>query len=494
MDETQTRKASLKQTATIACIVLAFWPVWRWYATRTLDRSDEPWGLLALTTAILLIFLERRRREPGAPLSTSSPWRSTLGYCALIVTLSAYAATFAFAPNLLQSVFLVTSIWLVLTSLVPMPSQAGILGLLLLALPVVPSLNFYAGYPIRYMVAAGSAFMLNCLGLHAVPEGTLLSVDQRLVAIDAPCSGINMLWTELYAAMVVASIFKLNLRNTAVLTLCVLVLIPISNTVRATSLVLFDQFQTSRLFAGLTNLEPAVHTAVGLIVFCLVTGTTIFLAGRLALSAANSQSSSQTPRHLPESWQSRLQFHLSPSSVKRCTSWLQSFVVIVCIVSALLPFIARPGSTAVEPQVVPRWPEKIDEVALVPVESLEEEKAFAADFPGLMKRFTDGSNSYFIRYVRKETRQLHPSSDCFRGLGYSTQPLPLVVSRDGSRWSSFMAEKTGARYIVTERIFDQAGQSWTDVSDWYWSAALGKSKGPWFDVTVAKPAGLQKQQ
>jgi hypothetical protein len=38
---------------------------------------------------------------------------------------------------------------------------------------------------------------------------------------------------------------------------------------------------------------------------------------------------------------------------------------------------------------------------------------------------------------------------------------------------------------VCERIYDQAGASWTDVSSWYWDAALGRSQGPWMAVAVA---------
>jgi len=116
----------------------------------------------------------------------------------------------------------------------------------------------------------------------------------------------------------------------------------------------------------------------------------------------------------------------------------------------------------------------------------EEENAFAHDFPGSMKRFTDGKNSYFIRAVQRETRQLHPSSDCFRGLGYQIEPHSIVVTPDGNRWGAFEAMKADAHYLVLERIYDQQGNSSTDVSQWYWLACLGKTHGPWLDVTIAQ--------
>jgi hypothetical protein len=39
---------------------------------------------------------------------------------------------------------------------------------------------------------------------------------------------------------------------------------------------------------------------------------------------------------------------------------------------------------------------------------------------------------------------------------------------------------------VYERIYDVAGNSWSDVSAWYWAALLGKSAGPWWSVVIAE--------
>jgi hypothetical protein len=34
---------------------IAFWPVWRWYAARITDSSDDAWGWIALATAGLML-------------------------------------------------------------------------------------------------------------------------------------------------------------------------------------------------------------------------------------------------------------------------------------------------------------------------------------------------------------------------------------------------------------------------------------------------------
>jgi hypothetical protein len=66
--------------------------------------------------------------------------------------------------------------------------------------------------------------------------------------------------------------------------------------------------------------------------------------------------------------------------------------------------------------------------------------------------------------------------------------LPLHIDTTGRSWSRFEATRGTERILVRERIFTEAGASWTDVSSWYWSALWGSSPGPWFSVTVAETA------
>jgi hypothetical protein len=115
----------------------------------------------------------------------------------------------------------------------------------------------------------------------------------------------------------------------------------------------------------------------------------------------------------------------------------------------------------------------------------ETEKVFMKDFPGKFGRFTDGQREIILRFVWQATRQLHPATDCFKGLGYETKPLPLKIDNGGKRWSCFYAAKNNERLRVCERIYDDAGNEWTDVSSWYWSA-LDSPSGEWWAITVAE--------
>jgi hypothetical protein len=115
----------------------------------------------------------------------------------------------------------------------------------------------------------------------------------------------------------------------------------------------------------------------------------------------------------------------------------------------------------------------------------ELEQRFNADFPGKIGRFTDGKREIIVRWVKEATRMLHPASDCFQGLGYSVKPLPVHRDDKGSLWSSFAATKGNDRLRVYERIHSDSGETWSDVSAWYW-AALRADSGSWWAITIAE--------
>ncbi|MEW6730399.1 MAG: hypothetical protein AB1489_03570, partial [Acidobacteriota bacterium] len=53
------------------------------------------------------------------------------------------------------------------------------------------------------------------------------------------------------------------------------------------------------------------------------------------------------------------------------------------------------------------------------------------------------------------------------------------------RWGAFKASGGKETLTVYERIYDQNGNGWTDVSAWYWAAILGKTESPWWAITIA---------
>ncbi len=156
--------------------------------------------------------------------------------------------------------------------------------------------------------------------------------------------------------------------------------------------------------------------------------------------------------------------------------------LVLCAVSALLPLTEK--SVAITKKALPPWPATWEGEPIRQIPLTEREVIFNRNFPGQVAKFTDGRRELILRWVTKGTRQLHSSSDCFRGTGYSVSPRPATFDAQGARWSCFAAERGRHRLLVRERITDERGQEWTDVSAWFWSVILRQTEGPWMAVTV----------
>lgn len=164
--------------------------------------------------------------------------------------------------------------------------------------------------------------------------------------------------------------------------------------------------------------------------------------------------------------------------------------IVACAIAAVMPLLAAPSeqlSGAASESVFYGWPDRFEGKTLTELPLTGLEQRFATDFPGRIGRFTDGQREIVIRWVTQATRKLHPASDCFQGIGYSVKPLALHRDKHGSLWSSFAAKKGDERLRVYERIHDNSGETWTDVSAWYWSA-IRTDHGSWWSITVAEKA------
>ena len=167
----------------------------------------------------------------------------------------------------------------------------------------------------------------------------------------------------------------------------------------------------------------------------------------------------------------------------------RSYYIVACALAALMPFVSArfetpaPGAAAV---AFPGWPGTFAGKTLTQLPLNEMEKQFATEFPGRIARFSDGEREIIIRWVTEATRKMHPASDCFQGLGYSVKPLAAYRDQNGSLWASFAATKGDEQLRVYERINSDSGETWTDVSAWYWSALRQRGSGSWWAITVAE--------
>ena len=161
--------------------------------------------------------------------------------------------------------------------------------------------------------------------------------------------------------------------------------------------------------------------------------------------------------------------------------------VLMQVVAALLPLcLAGRVRPAQPPSADVDWPNRLLGRDLVAEQLTAQDQAFMRDFPGTMRRFSDGQRRIIARAVRAPTRQLHPSADCLKGMGYRVSPQPLWRDPEQNLWSCVSGVRKGEALRVCERIYDTAGGNWSDASSWYWAAMLQKTAGPWIAVTIVE--------
>jgi exosortase/archaeosortase family protein len=247
--------------AWLALHALALWPHGAWAARRVVDGSDDPLGLAAV--ALLWLWLWRRHESFRA-----TPRLVWLGAAAAF-TLAATAAVFA-APPLAAALLAALAISAHVCAWLPERSpRAAMAGLALLALPLIASLQFYAGYPLRVFTAQFSAWLLQAAGIAAERSGAAMTVCGQLVIVDAPCSGVQMAWVAYFAACSVALFTQRSdgafLRRLPLISLAVLC----GNVLRNTTLVALE--------ARPQSLAPWAHEAIGVVWLVVVVGLVVRL-------------------------------------------------------------------------------------------------------------------------------------------------------------------------------------------------------------------------
>ncbi|MEM1293983.1 MAG: archaeosortase/exosortase family protein [Verrucomicrobiota bacterium] len=413
-------------------VFLAFWPVWRWYVLRMTDGSDEPWGLVALV--IGGTFLWRVRIELRL---------TTAGIIAASILLLIYAVSFASMPALIRAIL---ALLIIATLGGTLLRHLPIWGLFALSLPIIASLQFYLGYPLRIITAASSQWTLNLFGFGIERKATQLLWEGQTIGVDAPCSGIQMLWVGMLLTLSLCAAKQLSWKPTLLCSVAGFLMIVLGNAIRATLLFIKE--------SGMVRLPDWSHTGIGLVVFALLVWSLIKLVERMP--ASNSLQSS-TPAFVAPRWG-----HLVP---------------IAFLGIGLLPFLSSTSVSETSSGDFPGWPRMWNEHYLEPLPLTEQEAAFAKQFPGQIAVFSAGPNKIIYRWVSRPTRKLHSSADCLRAAGWSIH---------SEKPGSFLAQSNELRFSVEETI-SNSQQSWKEVSAWFWAATLRKTSGPWWAVTVIQP-------
>ncbi|WP_309028051.1 archaeosortase/exosortase family protein [Pelagicoccus enzymogenes] len=438
---------SFRFLCSLALLVVC-WPTVRWYAARMVDGSDEPWGVLALGAAVGFAFLGRRRPVPSC--------RYVMAAGFLLVPL---AAPFLMTP-LVYALFVflaVAALW------ADSRIWIGHAGLFVLALPLISSLQFYGGFPLRWLIGKMSAAVLSFLGWGVEARGTVMHWRGEMVVIDAPCSGVQMLWGSAFLACVMICIQKPNLRGSVLLLQVASFSAFIGNVLR--NVLLF--FVESKLW----DLPDWGHDGVGMIVFALVLAVIVAAGSQLRAKAA-SPPRAVDPRR---------------SAVSASCPLFLFLVLALLVVTRPDTVSALPEGRVVRADIMDTIRSELFEEGWVAFPLDERSAAYAKGFPGAIELFGKDERRLVVRVIERATRRYHLSADCYRAIGYATEPMPLFREVDGSMWGRVLASRDGEKVEVRERVVSLDGQSWTDPSSWFWSAMLGRSEGPWVGYAESVP-------
>ena len=253
------------QNALVAALVVAAtWDAWRWYVLRVWDSPEEV-ASLALTIVFLGALGAARRRGEAMPVPLIP----------VALLLAAFAASYVVLPPIARAA-IAAAATLYCCHLAAFKERPPVAfwGLVALALPVVPSLQFMLGYPMRLVSAALTVGLLQAHGLSVARQGTFLLWRDELIQFDAPCSGVNMLWAGLLLTLMGCVLFRFGVIKVMIAVALSLVLAIACNVLRATSLFYVE--------AGLLpHAQAWWHEGIGIAAFTLSAAVTLWLLTRL---------------------------------------------------------------------------------------------------------------------------------------------------------------------------------------------------------------------
>jgi exosortase/archaeosortase family protein len=376
------------------------------------------------------------------------------------------------APRVPQTVAGLAAIGAAL--LAPGPWRRGrwpdpaVTGLLVLALPAMMMVELFFGYPLRLTTAALASGILTAAGLPVTRDGATLLWQGTSVWVDAPCSGIRMLWSGAWLGLTAGGLLRLRWGRTLLAGLLTAVIIVLANAVRVTGLCLVE--------GGLLPAGPAYHALLGVMIFAAgavaILGSVRWIAG--ARGGPDGTSLAPVPP--------------GEADAARDGAAGRTRFAIVAFLLACLCAAVRTGEQTLpthDETGFPGWPTMLEGLPLQESPLTEREAAFNTAFPGRIARFTSGSRVVIARWVLRPTHRIHSAADCMRYTGWSIRTDALHTSPEGS-WSAFTATRAGTLLRIRERCTGAPGEAWPDVSAWFWAALGGRSRGPWWIITVVE--------
>lgn len=477
--------------------VLLFNPSLRWYFARITDGSDEPLGIVALVAMIFLsVLCHKKGSSPSSAKVTSDALRPHLWVPTILVCV--FLLIGPVLPPLGRAAFASLSVATLLSALLFRTAlHPGLCSLALLSLPLISTLQFYAGFPLRYATGQVVSAFFRLGGFPVYAEGTLLRYRDATVWIDAPCSGIKALWCSLFLVAVLITLKPISRRHRSLLWSATSSGVFFGNCIRNGTLFMLELSDLP------DEIKSTLHPLVGLSLIVGVASVSFLMWQSLPEASAIGSSGSYCGGLNLNSVSA-----CGPLGERRVFAKMEVLMMFSFVLTGFIFLLWRGFLPFHQPKIVDAAASDGTDLVerltaggeLVEVPLSSQELRWAADFPGSIRRFirTSSANKrlddeelkiseLLVRTVAVPTRKLHPISDCLRGAGYEITPLPARRGIDGVLKGcvrgvkrSETNRKIGVR--VCEHIVGSAGDSVPDVSTWYWAATFGQTSGPWVSV------------
>lgn len=440
--------------------VFGFWPVWTYlFNAWVRPRADLGPPAIAVGIVAWVVF---RTLSAKAALQAGPDLRLSAALVAL------YAVGYPFLPALAKSMLALGIVGLLLLRLPQVGTRGtfGLAALCLMAAPSVDTLTFFVGAPLRAATAQLAAVWLLLSGSQAKVEGAMLDVGHGLFSVDAPCSGVNGLWSGLVAAAIFSLLHRLSpMRTMALLASATLLCIP-ANAWRAASLIRFG----SDAGAG-----TPMHAGVGLAAFGAVLIALRCIAARL--------SAPEEPSHLS---------HPTTPSTRN-----SALFVVAALAAALAPLFPTGSRAERLSTAFPGWPSHWLGQPLRPLPKSALDRRFAEISPAPIARFAlPNGDELLLRWTDQAGRWAHAASDCYEGEGFEIIPRPpLRKPVDGADteavWHRFEARRGLVSYEVSTVIVSSSGETYPDPAWWWWQVVGpgATDRGPWWIATVQRRSG-----
>lgn len=172
----------------------------------------------------------------------------------------------------------------------------------------------------------------------------------------------------------------------------------------------------------------------------------------------------------------------NPSSASLSPGWCPLFAILGLASAVLLiPQPSKANATTISDV---EWPTREGNAPLFEIAIPEDQADFLQHFPGSVKVFASDDSILIYRCVNRPTRQLHPARDCYPAAGWEVPDEKQILDTRGHRWSRTLLVHGTRQMEIHEQIRDTNGTArWTEPSQWFWDAALGRSQGPWWMIS-----------